>query len=174
MLVEILTKIMFDFKQRMASPTDVVKRFGSGCNAGGLFEMQNHDTGANTVSPILKAMSDKGFKHVRIPVTWYPENLNGTCRLDDPIFMKNLDNAVYYANYLGLGIILNCHFEAWFYDHYDGSQALKDKFWLLWQRIAKRYDNIKQIDLIFETLNELQGNLGDWNRNNCNDPTALP
>lgn len=155
------------------SPAQMVQRMGNGINLGGFFEMQNHDCSAATVSPVLKAFADKGFKSVRIVVTWYPDSLNGACRLDDPVFMKNLDNAIWYSASLGMCVILNSHFENWIHDHYDGSQAIKDKFWGLWVKIVKRYQSISQHDLVFEVLNEPSHMLGGWDWNNCNDSVAL-
>lgn len=151
----------------------MVQRMGNGINLGGFFEMQNHDCSAATVSPIVKASSDKGFKSLRIPVTWYPDALNGACRFDDNVFMYKLDNVIYYATSLGMCVVLNAHFENWVHDHYDGSQAIKDKFWGLWKRIASRYSSIPQKDLVFEVLNEPTHTLGGWDWNNCTDPVAL-
>jgi len=155
------------------TPTQMIAKCGNGINLGLFFEMNGHDCSASTVSPILKAYADKGFKSVRIPVTYFPALLNGACRLDDPVFMQKLDNAVYYSVSLGMTVMLNAHFENWLYDNYDGSAAFNSKFWGLWRRIATRYNNIAQGNLVFETLNEPHANLGNFDRNNQNDPNAL-
>jgi endoglucanase len=154
-------------------PYQVVQQFGTGCNLGEFFERVDHDRSAATVSPIVKAYADAGFKSIRIPVTWYPPELNGSCQLSNPTFMSELDNAIWYSNSLGMGVVLNCHFESWLYNSYDGSQAYKGKFWSLWQAIATHYNGIAQNMLIFETLNEPQAKLGDFALGNQNDPNAL-
>lgn len=155
------------------SPAQIVARCGTGICLGNFFDVQDHDTSPDTVSPILQAYSQKGFKSVRISVTWYPQWLNGACRLDDSTFMQHLDSAIYYSVYLGMCVVLNLHNEFWCYNGYDDSPAMNGKVWNLWNRIAKRYQGISQNNLIYETLNEPQAALGDWTRNNVNDPTAL-
>lgn len=155
------------------TPAQMIVRMGTGCNIGNVFERKDHDMSAASVSPVLKAYADKGFKHVRIPCTWYPDELNGACRLDDPVFMKNLDSAIYYAVSLGMCVLLNTHFENWIHKHYDGTEAYKGKFWTLWKNIATRYKGIKQSDLVYEVLNEPNTLLGSFDCNNCNDPTAI-
>ena len=157
----------------LLSPAQMVQRMGTAINLGGFFEMQKHDCSPQTASPVIKAFADKGFKCVRVPVTWYPDALNGACRLDDATFMKNLDNVIYYSISLGMCVVLNAHFENWIHDHFNGEQAIKDKFWGLWKSIATRYNGISQHDLVFEVLNEPHKMLGGWEWNNCNDPAAL-
>lgn len=149
-------------------------RLGTGINIGNVFDRQDLPRDASFVSPLLKAAKDKGFQHVRIPVTFYPDELNGACRLSDPVFMQQLDSAVYYSVALGLVVVVDTHHENWLCNKYDGSAAMKGKFWQLWKDIATRYRSIAQKDLVFELLNEPHGTcLGDWNIGNCNTATCL-
>ena len=93
--------------------------------------------------------------------------------MDDPVFMKALDAAVYYAVNLGMCVIINTHFEQWIHNHYDGTEAYKGKFWGLWRNIVTRYKSIKQSDLVVELLNEPNSVLGAFSLGNCNDPKAV-
>jgi hypothetical protein len=61
----------------------------------------NRPRDAAHVSPLLLAFKQQGFQHVRIPVTWFPDG-STICLLDDPDFMQQLENAIYYSiNVLG-------------------------------------------------------------------------
>lgn len=131
----------------------MITRMGTGVNLGEVFERNDLPRDSSFVSPLLKAYASKGFKSVRIPVTWLSED-RSKCVLDDPIFMKQLDNAVYYSIALGMCVILDIHFEVWILNHYDGSQMYKDTLWTLWQRIVNRYKSIAQENLVYEVLNE--------------------
>jgi hypothetical protein len=79
----------------------------TGINLGQVFESDdyNRPRDATNVSPLLLAFKQEGFKHVRIPVTWFPDATGGAagrCRLDDTTFMSQLENAIFYSiNVLG-------------------------------------------------------------------------
>lgn len=156
-----------------SSPQGIVSKFGTGCNLGLFFETVGHDRSSATVSPLISALHSKGFGCIRIPVTWYPASLAGACVLNDSTFMGQLDNAIYYTVSLGMGVILDAHFETWLYDTYDGTSAYDNKFYALWLNIANRYSSIAQNALVFEILNEPQLALGDFASNNFNNSTTL-
>lgn len=148
-------------------------RMGTGINLGNTFELHDHPRDASSVSPRILAYSQKGFKSLRIPVCWYPNDRNGACVLDDPTFMQQLDSAIYYAISLGMCVIIDSHNESWLLDHYDGSQQYDGKFWQLWKNIATRYKSINEWNLVFELANELNNKFGDWNNGLCNNATCL-
>jgi endoglucanase len=148
-------------------------RIGTGINLGQTFENHDHPRDASSVSPRILAYSQKGFKSIRIPVTWYPDDKNGACVLDDSVFMQQLDNAIYYAVSLGMCVVLNSHFENWLMNNYDGTEQYNGKFWALWRNIATRYKGINEWNLVFEVLNEPNKKFGDWQIGNCNNSTCL-
>lgn len=152
----------------MLNSQQIIARCGTGVNLGEVFERNDLPRDASFVSLMLAAFAKKGFKSVRIPVTWYPDD--GTkCMLDDATFMGQVDNAVYYSVSLGMCVVLDLHFEHWLLDHYDGTETYNGKFYQLWQRIVNRYKGIAQENLIYEILNEPVNLFGDWSIGNCNN-----
>jgi aryl-phospho-beta-D-glucosidase BglC (GH1 family) len=141
---------------------------GVGCNLGGFFDVNGHDTSSVTVYPVLQAFAAKGFKSVRIPVTWYPDYLGGACQMDDPKFMSQLTASVKYAASLGLIVMINCQNETWMYNSYNSA-----KWMMLWKRIAGAFDFLPQGGAVFETLNQPQGVFGDVIRGTQNDAAAV-
>jgi endoglucanase len=164
--------VIYDYF-KVVSPQSIVNRMQVGCNLGQFFETVDHDTSAATVFPVLKAFADKGFRSVRIPVTWYPAQLNGACQLDNPAFMAQLDAAVHYASHVGLAVMLNAHSENWMYTGYDGSAVLNAKWSALWQRIAQHYKHLRQCNTVFELMNEPQGVLGQSSNGTASSASAL-
>ncbi|KAG5186322.1 glycoside hydrolase superfamily [Tribonema minus] len=141
------------------SASQVLGDIGIGVNLGQTFESKMNSRQPAQVRPWLLGIRQKGFGHVRIPVTWYPGNSHA-CQLNDALFMQCLDNSIEYAVKIGLAVILNTHHEDWIIDGYDGSDLYNVKFKKLWTQIATRYKRYPQNKLIFEVLNEPSGKFG--------------
>ncbi|KAG5178242.1 glycoside hydrolase superfamily [Tribonema minus] len=129
-----------------------------GFNLGQTFDNADKSTDPARVKPLLKAYRDKGFTHVRIPVSWR--------RSDDYFFnktkfMTDLMTAVQYSVDIGLAVILDAHHEQWLHERYDDSQAVRDKFKDMWKDIAGKFRTFSPDKLVFEVLNEPQVKFGD-------------
>lgn len=150
----------------LQTPLELAKAMGTGWNAGQLFDNNDRSRDPAKVRPIIKAYWDKGFRHMRLPVTWYGKTTT-TCRLNDTLFMSQLDNALSYAIGLGFIVILNTHHEDFLNGAYDSSEAFNGIFWRLWRDIATRYKSIDKNKLIFEVLNEPHAVFGDYSGGCC-------
>lgn len=120
-------------------------------NLGGCFEMHLQPRDADRVGKWLKAVWDKGFGGVRIPITW--------CETPD---MTQVDFAIHQAVSLGFSVLINAHHENWC-DAYQNTDVQNKKFAALWTYIAKRYKSIPLDKLAFEIKNEPKGSCGDFN-----------
>ncbi len=132
-----------------------------GINLGSAFERVSHSTRPARLRPLLLSFRNRGFRHVRIPVTWMGSDMT-TSRLTDAQFMADLDDAIRYAISIGLTVILNTHHEGWINDGYTGATQQDAAFRGLWTAIARRYNAHPTNRLIFEVLNEPHGVFGDW------------
>lgn len=133
---------------------------GAGINLGQRFESKQQSRDPAVIKPLIKAYRQQGFKHLRIPVTWYPDGKS--CMLDDTVFMANLMEVVRYAiKELGFIVILNAHSEQWLFSAWKDESVIRAKWWSLWKRIATTFQAYSQSELIFEALNEPTGLLHD-------------
>ena len=125
---------------------------GQGFNLGMTFEADLRSREASRIQPLLKAYRDKGFKHVRVPVTW--SMASGKTRLEDAVFMKQLKDTVSYAIHtLKMRVIVDVHHDAWL-NSYADTPAMRGKFWALWQKIATTFKDEPQDMLLFQVKNE--------------------
>lgn len=143
----------------------VILAIGPGFNLGNTFETNIHPTNLAAIKPIIDLYKNAGMKHVRIPTTWmdrFQEKLadaDGNVNFNHPRFLE-LKAVIDYALSQDLYVILNTHHESWLKDHYDGSEFYDSKFRNLWTGIATHFKDYPK-KLIFEVLNEPEGNLGE-------------
>lgn len=135
---------------------EVLGSMGRGINLGNVYD---YDTGNDATfcgaTKMIRSFKEKGFKNVRIPVTW-----GGSFDPHDEV-TKTILEVVHYALRRGLYVILNTHHERWLKDDYNNTAYFNDKFAALWTGIAKHFVNASE-RLIFEILNEPDGALGGW------------
>lgn len=144
----------------------VILEMGPGFNLGNTFDNNLNSSNFADTKPILDFYYAAGMKHIRIPVTWmegFSDNLadaNGNVDYQHPRFLE-LVKLIDHAISLEMYVVVNTHHEHWLKDHYDGSDAFNDKFDRLWTGIAEYFKGYPD-KLIFEVLNEPEGNLGEW------------
>lgn len=150
------------------SATNIIKAMGPGFNLGNTFENGINATSITSIKSIIDLYTGAGMKHIRIPVSWaqsvggstLANTSTGKVDFTHPRFLE-LKAAIDYALSKNLYVVINTHHEHWLKDNYDGSAAYDTKFANIWTDIAtyfKSYSN----KLIFEVLNEPEGNLGEW------------
>lgn len=163
------------------SAKEVIVEISAGFNLGNTFDNGINPTNFASIKPIIDLYKNAGMKHVRIPTTWMDRfadkiaNENGNVNYNHPRFLE-LVQVIDYALSQDMYVILNTHHEHWLKDNYDGTALYDTKFQTLWTDIAtffKGYPN----KLIFEVLNEPEGNLGENDGNgpfpDVTEPTAL-
>ncbi len=163
----------------LTSAAAIVAAMGSGFNLGNTFDLGLHSTEPAAIYPLIDLYQAAGMRHIRIPVTW-TEAVGGNTLADAAGLLDaahprlaQLKTVVDYALSKNLYVILNTHHERGLYKTYDGSAAADAIFSRLWQGIAAQFADRPQ-QLIFEVLNEPQGNFGDWSGGaSPSDPRAL-
>lgn len=145
-----------------------IESMGTGFNLGNTFDKNQNSTDTNHIKSIIDLYYTAGMRHVRIPVTWegggfdssLVKSSDGTLKTTHPRLIR-LNAVVNYALKKGMYVLINTHHEHWLKDNYDGSAYYKQKFTKIWTGIAN-YFKSRSDKLMFEVLNEPEGNLGDW------------
>lgn len=158
---------------------EIVVQMGSGINIGNTFDLNSRDTSPANFKRTLDAYKQMGLTNIRIPVTWmdgyggdHLADENGNVNFDHPRFLE-LEQNINYAIEQGFYVTINAHHEHWLFDSYDGSSAINTVFTTLWTDIANHFKEYPQ-QLIFEVLNEPQGNFGEWGGEVApGDPTGI-
>ena len=146
---------------------EIVLEMGTGVNIGNTFDLNSRDTSPVRFRRIVDAYKELGITHLRIPVTWmdgyggdHLANDSGVVNFEHERF-ERLQANIDYALEQGMYVTINAHHEHWLFDSYDGSSAINEVFATLWTDIANHFKDYPQT-LIFEVLNEPQGNFGEW------------
>jgi endoglucanase len=141
------------------APTAVeaAEQMGRGVNLGQMFESTQHPRTLQTAAAKIDAYYARGFRNIRIPVTW-TEAIGGDTLVTDPnVGAVNRDNprlAViesvidHALSKPGLFVVLNAHHE-----HALKTQARSAVLEKLWEDIADIFGD-KDHRLLFEILNE--------------------
>ncbi len=161
------------------SAKDIVDDMGLGWNLGNTFDAtggnraniysQETSWGNPKVTPeLIKAVHDRGFRTIRIPVTWNNHIIKDGSYTINPEFLARIKEVVDYAYDLDMYIILNVHHEAWVnVKDLDKSYAkVGEELEAVWSQIADYFADYDQ-HLIFEGMNEprMQGSDIEWTGN---------
>ncbi len=147
------------------SAQSIIEDMGLGWNLGNSLDSTgNNDINGQETSygnpvvteSLIKAVKAKGFKTIRVPVTWSGHlTRKKTQYIIDPLWLARVREVVDYAYNNDMYVILNVHHEDWinrsdFADSYDEiSTELKS----VWRQIAEYFSSYDQ-HLIFEGMNE--------------------
>ena len=143
---------------------------GVGFNLGQMFDNDQHAANLETARPKIDAYYARGFRTLRIPVTW-TEPIAGTTLADpntgalDTAFprLAELARVVEYGlSKPGLHVVLNAHHEAALKDH-----GRADVLGRLWAEIANHFGHYDG-RLMYEILNE-----PDLSNHESMEPTTL-
>ena len=130
---------------------------------------QETSWGNPKVTPeLIKAIQDKGFNTIRIPVTWMNHiSKDGTYTIDDA-FIARVKEVVDYAYDLDMFVIINLHHESWVNSSKLDTDYIKigEELAAVWTRIAEEFADYDQ-HLIFEGMNEprMAGTAQEWSGN---------
>jgi len=145
----------------------IVRDMGPGFNLGNVFDLGINSSNFSSFKFLIDAYANEGMKHIRIPTSWIEHvngdaiaEPNGDLKTNHPRF-KELVTTINYCLNLGLYVVLNTHHEKWLKEHYDGSDSLNNRFTNLWKNIANYFEGYSN-KLIFEVLNEPEGNMGQF------------
>ncbi len=119
-----------------------------------------------TDAHLMVAMKEKGFKGIRVPVTWY-HHMDADGNVDKD-WMDRVQQVVNYVLSAGLYCILNVHHDtgahdaSWLRADKDVYNQSRERFEYLWKQIAERFANYSNL-LLFEGYNEMLDNNNQWN-----------
>ncbi|HEX7511417.1 MAG TPA: cellulase family glycosylhydrolase [Chitinivibrionales bacterium] len=116
-----------------------------------------------TTKAMIDALKNRGFKTVRVPVTWNNHFGSAPNYTVDQAWMDRVEEVVKYVLDNGMYAILNTHHDEWVTLTASSQTGVTDKISKLWAQIADRFKNYGDY-LIFETLNEprLKGDPTEW------------
>ena len=183
------TKVVADtgnktFDDSITSKT-LIDQMGFGWNLGNTFdafignelnEGLNSETSwgvTKTTEAIIKGLSDKGIKTIRIPVTWHNHLIDWNYTID-PNWMKRVKQIVDWSIKYGLYVILNIHHDnaeyqnigygKGFYPSKVDMEESERYIYNIWKQITTAFNNGYDHHLIFEGLNEprLKGTQYEW------------
>ena len=184
------------------SAEQVVNEIGMGWNLGNTLDAHDRnlirfDQGVEsetswgnvlTTEELIKGLAERGFKTLRIPVTWHNHIVDENYTID-PEWMKRVKTIVDWGIKYGLYVILNVHHDNFFYSPKDDKPVTyakgfypnlrnikeSEKFiYNIWSQIATAFNTGYDHHLIFEGLNEprLTGTEFEWNFNK-NEPICV-
>ena len=155
------------------SALEFVSKMGAGWNLGNsfcCFDGKNY--GEQTVAyyeklwgnPIttkttIDAIKAKGFKTVRIPVT-YRNHIDANNHIDVE-WLTRLKEVVDYVIEDDMYCIINLHHENWLVADADKQTSGEEKLEAVWQQIAEYFSDYGS-NLIFEGFNEVINSAGQW------------
>jgi endoglucanase len=173
-------KVTFDSSKQSSK---LMVEMGFGWNLGNSFDAHNGNgnEGLNSETSwgnpkVTNAMIDKlvakGFKTIRIPVTWHNHLIDNSYTID-PSWMKRVKEVVDYCIKKGLFVILNVHHDnsnygvsygKGYYPRSNQKDESKKFLANVWTQITLAFNNGYDHHLIFECLNEprLIGDSHEW------------
>lgn len=116
-----------------------------------------------TTKAMIDAIKAKGFKTVRVPVTWNGHFNSASPYTIDKAWIDRVEEVVGYVIDNGMYAILNTHHDEWVTLTSSSQNDVTDKITKIWTQIADRFKDYSDY-LIFEVLNEprLYGTQYEW------------
>ena len=156
------SEIHFSFfteKEPVINPSMAfVANMGVGWNLGNSLDTKNSNEtywgNPKATQELINAISNKGFKTLRVPVTWQYHMGAAPDFTIEKEWLDRVEDVVNYGLFNNMYVILNIHHnKEWVVPTYAKADNVKEQLGKVWTQIANRfkdYDN----HLIFETLNE--------------------
>jgi endoglucanase len=143
-------------------PFAVNKLIGRGINIGNALDGPNEgDWGVTLQEEYFQKIKDAGFNSIRLTIRWSSHAQDKPQYTIDPNFLNRVDWAI--KNTLSRNLVLIINVQNYF-ELYSDPNGQIPKFLAMWEQIAEHYKGYPNT-LLFELLNEPQGNLKDaeWN-----------
>lgn len=125
-----------------------------------------------TTPEMVQAIADRGFKSLRIPVSWFNHMGPGPDYLIDEEWMDRVEEVANYAFDANLYVIINIHHDdlkegqngSWVVTTQAKQAEVSNQLEIVWTQIANRFKEYGDY-LIFETMNEPRevGSSYEWN-----------
>ena len=125
-----------------------------------------------TTPEMIDEIAERGFKSLRLPVTWFNHMGPAPDYAIDEEWMDRVEEVANYAFDNDMYVILNIHHDdyqedqqgSWLITTYDRQDEVADQIGKVWTQIANRFADYGDY-LIFETMNEPRevGSPNEWN-----------
>ncbi|MEQ8555226.1 MAG: cellulase family glycosylhydrolase [Cyclobacteriaceae bacterium] len=125
-----------------------------------------------TTPQMIEAIADRGFRSLRLPVTWFNHMGPAPDYIIDKEWMDRVEEVANYAFDNDLYVILNIHHDdlqadqqgSWLITTYEKQEEVSDQMAKVWTQIANRFIDYGDY-LLFETMNEPRevGSPSEWN-----------
>lgn len=135
-----------------------------------------------TTQAMVTAMKERGFRTLRVPVTWYPHMGGAPDYAIDVAWMDRVEEVLNYALGNGMYAIVNIHHDdydqtkagSWLSPTYALEDAVTDQLEKVWTQIATRFKDYDQ-HLLFETMNEPRevGSANEWTGGSVENRTVV-
>ena len=113
-----------------------------------------------TTQPMIQGLAAKGYKSLRLPVTWQNHMGPAPDYTIDPAWLDRVQQIVDWSLDANLYVMLNIHHDGWVGDMGYDHDVVLDRFQKVWFQIATRFKNHSN-KLSFESKNELGFNDGN-------------
>ena len=136
--------------------TDYVAAMQPGTNWGNTFDAVPDETswGApTTTQPMIQGIAAKGYKSLRLTVTWNTHMGPAPDYTIDPAFMNRIAQVTQWALDANLYVMVNLHHDGWVADMGHDHDAVLDRFQKVWLQIATHFKDYSN-KLSFESINE--------------------
>jgi len=147
---------------------DLVAEMGVGWNLGNSFDVISSDKtlwgNPITSKAMIDAVKNMGFKTLRIPITWGPNQSENAPYTIEPNYLTDVKRVVDYGFQNKMHVIINVHHDNdWVKPSVSEAQNTKDRLGSLWTQVATHFKKYND-SLVFETLNEprLEGIAEEW------------
>ena len=151
--------------QTFLEASEIITNMGIGFNLGNTFDLNINSTNPEDIYQVIDFYTSAGMKHIRIPTTWM-DGFDGDHLADNAGNVDftharfiQLKAVIDYALDKELYVVLNAHHERWLYEGFNENPGYANLFSRLWFNIAHHFKDYPQ-ELIFEVLNEPQGDFG--------------
>ncbi|NQW27233.1 MAG: glycoside hydrolase family 5 protein [Flammeovirgaceae bacterium] len=153
---------------RDISSFDLVAEMGVGWSLGNSFDVPSRDKtlwgNPLTSKAVIDEVKAMGFKTLRIPVTWAPNQANNDPYPIEHNYLTEIKRIVDYGFQNKMHVIINVHHDnSWIIPSTSEAQKSADRLGSLWTQVAHFFQEYND-SLIFETLNEprIEGITEEW------------
>lgn len=153
---------------RNLSPMEFVKDMGAGWNLGNSLDSIGPDETAwsnpATTKSMVDAIAARGFKTIRIPVTWRFHMGEAPEYTIEKAWLDRVEEVANYAFANDMYVIINTHHEnEWTIPTYEHADEVTDRLDKVWTQISLRFKDYGDC-LILEPINEIrvEGSPAEW------------
>lgn len=153
---------------RDISSFDLLAEMGVGWNLGNSFDATsiNKTSWGNprTTKEMIDEVAKMGFKTLRIPITWGPNQDKNAPYTIDSDYLDDVKMIVDYGFHNRMHVIINVHHDDdWIVPNDANAESTKERLSSLWTQVANHFIEYND-SLIFETLNEprVEGIPEEW------------